>query len=101
MPFHMPFRFPYYYNNYKRPQYLYHNNVPLPPHNPHSPNQNSVPKKEDPEPKKAESSEYFFELFGIKLYYDDILIICILFFLYKEEVKDFELFLSLIMLLIS
>lgn len=41
------------------------------------------------------------DLFGIKLYFDDVLIIGLLFFLYKEEVKDEGLFLALILLLIS
>ena len=43
----------------------------------------------------------FFEIFGIKLYYDDLLIICILFFLYKENVHDEMLFITLILLLLS
>lgn len=43
----------------------------------------------------------FFEIFGLKLYYDDILLICLLFFLYNEGVKDQYLFISLILLLIS
>lgn len=42
-----------------------------------------------------------FEIFGIKLFFDDILIICLIFFLYKEEVKDQSLFISLILLLLS
>ena len=45
------------------------------------------------------SSDYnqtFFELFGIKLFNDDILIILLLLFLYKEGVRDQSLFLSLI-----
>ena len=42
-----------------------------------------------------------FEIFGLKLFFDDILILCILFFLYNEEVKDYELFLCLILLLIT
>ena len=46
-------------------------------------------------------SEPFFEILGLKLYYDDILIICILFFLYSEGVKDDELFISLILLLLT
>ena len=41
------------------------------------------------------------ELFGIKLYFDDVLILSLLFFLYKEEVKDEGLFLALVLLLIS
>ena len=44
---------------------------------------------------------YFFNLFGINLYFDDILIICILFFLYNEQVHDEELFLCLILLLLT
>lgn len=44
---------------------------------------------------------YFFEIFGLKLFFDDILLICFIFFLYQEGVKDNELFLSLILLLLS
>lgn len=43
----------------------------------------------------------YFEIFGIKLYFDDILLICLLLFLYNEGVKDQLLFVSLIMLLLS
>ena len=42
-----------------------------------------------------------FELFGLKLYFDDILLICLVFFLYNEGVKDYYLFISLILLLLS
>ena len=37
----------------------------------------------------------------VKLYFDDVLILSLLFFLYKEEVKDEGLFLALVLLLIS
>jgi len=43
----------------------------------------------------------FFEIMGIKLYLDDIIIIGLLFFLYNEGVKDQFLFISLILLLMS
>ncbi len=43
----------------------------------------------------------FFEIFGIKLYYDDILLISIIFFLYDEGVEDTELFIALILLLLT
>ena len=43
----------------------------------------------------------FFEIFGLKLYFDDILLICIIFFLYNEGVKDQGLFIALILLLLS
>ena len=42
-----------------------------------------------------------FEIFGLKLYFDDILLICLIFFLYTEGVKDSYLFISLILLLLS
>lgn len=45
--------------------------------------------------------ENFFEILGIKLYSDDILLLCLIFFLYKEGVQDEYLFISLIMLLLS
>lgn len=43
----------------------------------------------------------YIEIMGIKLYFDDILLICLIFFLYNENVKDTYLFLSLILLLLS
>lgn len=42
-----------------------------------------------------------FEIFGIKLSSDDILLICLIFFLYTEGVKDDFLFIALVLLLIS
>lgn len=46
-------------------------------------------------------SEPIFEIFGIKLYFDDILIASLIFFLYNEGVEDNLLFISLILLLLS
>lgn len=45
--------------------------------------------------------EECFEVFGLKLYHDDILLICLIFFLYQEDVKDQYLFIALILLLLS
>ena len=42
-----------------------------------------------------------FNIFGLTLHFDDILIICLLFFLYKEGTDDNLLFISLILLLLS
>lgn len=42
-----------------------------------------------------------FEIFGIKLYLDDIIIICLLFFLYQEKVNDEMLYIILFLLLFS
>ena len=43
----------------------------------------------------------YFEIFGLKLYFDDLLLICLIIFLYNEGVKDQFLFISLILLLLS
>lgn len=65
----------------------------------------SATKISNPQNKKiSESSDEekpFFNLFGISLYFDDILLICLIFFLYQEGVKDQNLFLALILLLLS
>lgn len=47
--------------------------------------------KKHPEIKKDNNE--VFEIFGIKLHFDDILLICLIFFLYSEGVKDDYLFL--------
>ena len=81
MPFHLPF---FYTNGFYPPhisQKIYNN------------------EKKDSE--NIESSESFFEILGLKLYFDDILIICILLFLYNEEVHNDELFICLILLLFT
>jgi len=47
------------------------------------------------------SEQECFEIFGIKLYMDDIVLIALLFILYSEETEDPLLFISLILLLLS
>lgn len=42
-----------------------------------------------------------FTLFGINLYFDDILLVCLIWFLYDEGVKDEGLFIALVLLLLS
>ena len=49
----------------------------------------------------TDNKEPIFELFGIDIFMDDIIIVGILIFLYKQEVKDESLYLILIMLLFS
>ena len=122
------FRYPFFYNNYgnyyNRPiPYGSNNNLHInnneyrpenfeskPQENPNKPleekklNDDEKRYQEQFEKytqKKQEDSNYFFELFGLKLYFDDILLICLIFFLYQEGVKDDELFISLILLLLS
>ena len=48
-----------------------------------------------------DDSEQCFEIFGLKLHFDDLLIIALLFFLYQEDVKDTYLYIALILLLLS
>lgn len=43
----------------------------------------------------------FFEIAGIKLFFDDVIIISLIIFLYNEDVKDQFLFIILILLLLS
>lgn len=47
------------------------------------------------------NSEQFINIFGFKLHFDDLLILALLFFLYKEEVKDESLYIALILLLLT
>ena len=46
-------------------------------------------------------SDVFFDVFGVKLYYDDVLLISLIFFLYSEGVEDNSLFIALVLLLLS
>jgi len=85
-----PFQF---YNPYRRNYYQYKKPSPEKP---------KVEPIDDKSYKKSSSDDdFWFDLFGIKLYSDDVLILSLLFFLYKEEVKDEGLFLALVLLLIS
>lgn len=86
--YYRPYRKNNYYNNYA----------------PHTPTPEPVipPPSNPPSPHSIKSpAPVWFDLFGIKLYFDDVLILSLLFFLYKEEVKDEGLFLALVLLLIS
>ena len=47
------------------------------------------------------SDAEYFEIFGIRLYMDDILLLALLFFLYNEGTDDPLLFISLLLLLMS
>lgn len=44
---------------------------------------------------------FLFKILGLKIFLDDALILCLLFFLYQEHVKDDGLFLILILLLFT
>lgn len=66
-------------------------------------NKNTFQTKEET-PKNSNTScnnPQVFNIMGITLYFDDLLILCLLFFLYSEGVKDEMLFIALILLLID
>lgn len=75
----------------------YNYRPPIPSPNPVVPIEKNL---KPPQPLKS-TDPVWLDLFGIKLHFDDVLILSLLFFLYKEEVKDEGLFLALVMLLIS
>ena len=111
-PFHFPFFYnSNHYNRYNR-QNLYTNdvnqNTPETKASNNSNNSrnsnnscNSINFNNSNDSKNTSNEEFFIELFGLRLYFDDILLICLLFFLYNEGVQDDELFISLILLLLS
>ena len=47
------------------------------------------------------NDDFLFDLFGLKIYNDDVLLVSLIYFLYSEGVKDDGLFLALILLLLS
>lgn len=51
--------------------------------------------------KSTNSEKPIFEIFGICLFFDDLIILCLLFFLYQENVKDEMLYIILFLLLFS
>ena len=60
-----------------------------------------IPPKSNDSRDNIKDDSYLFDLFGIKLYFDDILLVCLIFFLYNEGVKDDGLFFALILLLLT
>lgn len=79
-------------NDYSRNDNLGNNNI----------RKNSFSKNiQKKETLKEDDTDTLFEIFGIKLHSDDLLLICLIFFLYKEGVQDQYLFIALILLLLS
>lgn len=88
--------YPYtnYYHSYQKPTYFIKDYA----------NTNTcqaTPTKEKEQEHSSCEDRVFFEVLGMKLYFDDILLICLIFFLYTEGVQDEMLFLALILLLLS
>ena len=103
------------------PNYMRYFNYPrpAPPPRPslHSPKTNSsgtkfqspASNKKTPESKQkisnttnsSREASPLFSILGINLYFDDLLILCIIFFLYSENVNDPYLFFALVLLLMN
>lgn len=104
--FNFPF-YPFYRRNYLYhygyTNYPYNNSKKLVPACSTQKEHISANQKKSAEHKPADSKDedILFEIFGIKLYSDDILLMGLLFFLYTEKVDDQYLFIALIMLLLS
>ena len=62
---------------------------------------NTLNIKDEKNKSNKNNNDFLFDLFGLKIYYDDILLISLLYFLYSEGVKDDGLFIVLILLLLS
>lgn len=100
--FRPPFFSPYYYRNNRN--YYRQNRVNKDNSNKINSEKLEFPKKEEKNQKCSgvkTSNEPIFELFGIQLFFDDILLISLIFFLYNEGVQDQFLFIALILLLLS
>lgn len=96
------FRFPFFGYPYNYPYYNYYNKYMS----------NKLPIQESEETKKQDSitnskkisntiNPYIFEIFGIKIYQDDLIILGLLYFLYQEKIKDEMLYIILFLLLLS
>lgn len=103
MMFNFPF-YPYYHSRYYpiNKNYIHSKNT-LHKQNVSTHHSCSQNKKLDEKPieKQGESESVVFNILGLKLYYDDILLICLIFFLYNEGIKDESLFIVLVLLLLS
>ena len=100
MIFHPPFyNPPYFYNPTYRRNYI--NNYERKQSNINKKNSDNSTNKVSNYDTRSSNNNEFIEIFGIKLFFDDILILCLLFFLYKQNVNDPLLFIALLLLLLS
>ncbi len=108
MEFYPYFPRPYYYTHYRNMQNRnYAKNPQDEQIHKTSPSNSSIQSQarvhnQDRVQNNSKSAENpIFEIFGIRLFFDDILIISLIFFLYNEGVRDNLLFISLILILLS
>ena len=102
------FRFPFSSYPYNYPYYKYYNyhnnNIPhMQPKQKENSITNSIEFSNTINSKSSSNSDEqaIFEIFGIKLYLDDLIILGLLFFLYQQDVKDEMLYIILLLLLFS
>ena len=102
------YNFPFFPHFYSRPYYSYPQNAhPKNKSEYHNNRENSLHNnimETSPDNKNPKDDDYnnnIIEILGIKLHQDDILLICLIFFLYQEGVKDEFLFIVLILLLLT
>lgn len=97
----MMFYSPFYRYNYNRPYFQYGYSH----HNPEGKYENAEQPQIQEEIKKEEARNSedspFIEIFGVSLYFDDILLVCLLLFLSQEGVEDQWLYIALVLLLFS
>lgn len=97
------FPFQFYKNSSQNP--YYYKNLSTYAHLPTTVTQNKYESqsyiKEEKNKSNKNTNDFLFDLFGLKIYNDDILLISLLYFLYSEGVKDDGLFIVLILLLLS
>lgn len=105
------FRFPFlgypynynYYNYYNR----YINNTQNENHNNNKQQENSITNHDkisntiNLNSTTQNSDQAIFEIFGLRLFLDDLIIVGLLFFLYQQDVKDELLYIILMLLLFS
>lgn len=89
-----PSQNPYYYKNISTPAHFH-------THIPQNKYENPSCIKEEKNKSNKNTNDFLFDLFGLKIYNDDILLISLIYFLYSEGVKDDGLFIVLILLLLS
>ena len=105
MMFNYPyFNYPSRFSNYN---YKYYNNYSKQT----SSNQNSSAKKHidqtnfpnnnNKSQKESTNSSEYIDIFGVKLHFDDILLILLIYFLYTDGIKDMYLFFILVLLLLT
>ena len=87
----MPFSFPF--SRFPRPYYMYppKETTEIEKNRTVDVSHNTISKKEEP----------FFKILGFHLFLDDLIIICLLLFLYQEQVTDQILYIILLLLLFS